>query len=97
MVSQEGDLGGEKVITANNWKRGERPRGYEETSTNIRAAHALGLHMRDFFDQSFLSKREALIDKAEKEGLAREEAEEMVSISKKINQTLAEALRTVKK
>lgn len=91
MAPQE--IGREEIsVTSDAWRRGERPRGYEETSTIIKAAHARGIHMHDFFDQNFLSRRSLLILKAETAGLTQAEADEMVSVSKKINQTLTEAL-----
>jgi len=91
IAPQEGDEG-EKVITPEAWGRGERPRGYQETSTTIRVAHARGIRMHDLFDQSFLSRRDGLIDKAEKQGLTRAEADEMLASSKEVNRVLNEAL-----
>lgn len=80
------------AITSGVWRRGERPRGHEETSAVIKQAHALGLRMHDYFDQNFLSRRNFLILKAETTGLTQAEADEMVAISKTINQKLTGAI-----
>lgn len=80
------------AITPSVWRQGERPRGYEETSTIIKQSHTLGLRMHDYFDQNFLSRRNFLILKAETTGLTQAEADEVVAISKTINQKLAGAI-----
>jgi hypothetical protein len=84
----------EKVITSDAWRRGERPRGYQETSTITREAQKYGLRALDLFDQSFLSERDTLIDKAETQGLTQTEADKMVTLSKEINRVLNEAIHT---
>ncbi len=89
--SQEG-AGGEKGITSDAWQRGERPRGYEETTTVIRMAYAYGLNLDDLFTPSFLSERDTLVQKAGAEGLTQAEADRIVEISKEVNQKLREAL-----
>ncbi len=81
----------EIIITPYTWRRGERPRGYQETSTIMKVALGAGLNSRNLL-QDLLPRWETLIDKAEKDGLTQAEADEMVTFSKEINKRLTKAL-----
>jgi len=82
----------EKVITSDAWRQGKRPEGYQKTSELVRMAHRHGLHLRDLFEESFISRQNLLVKKAETEGLTRAEADEIVRVSRTVYQTLDEAL-----
>jgi len=80
------------AITADDWRQGKRPEGYQKTSELVRMAHRRGLHLRDLFEESFISRQNLLVKKAETEGLTGAEADEIVRVSRTVYQTLDEAL-----
>ncbi|MFA5413605.1 MAG: hypothetical protein WC348_03640 [Patescibacteria group bacterium] len=91
---QEGDEREKQriVITPEDWQQGKRPEGYQKTSELVRMAHRHGLHLRDLFEESFISRQNILVKKAETRGLTEAEADEIVRVSKTVYQTLDEAL-----
>ncbi len=90
---QEGGEGEEQeiIMTPYTWRRGDRPRGYQETTSIIRIALGAGLDSNDLL-KDLLPRWETLIDKALKDGLTQTEANEMVTFSKEINERLTKAL-----
>ena len=88
--SQEGEEQ-EIIITPYTWRRGERPRGYEETTSVMKVSLGAGLDSRSLL-KDLLPRWETLIDKVGKDGLTQAEADEMVKFSKEINKRLTKAL-----
>lgn len=93
--SQEGDEREKQriVITPEDWQQGKRPEGYQKTSELVRMAHKHGLHVRDLFEQSFISRQNLLVKKAETKGLTGAEADEIVRVSRAVYQAIDEALK----
>lgn len=72
------------VISADAWRNGQRPDGYQSTTSIIKDAHSRGLHFTDLIGADAVSQWNWLTTKAQKEGLTQTEAEELNKLSAKI-------------